>query len=379
MGCDDMNGSVTEARVLPAGYTMARHRHTPRGPGRGRIGMMAMGDVARVAVTGESNSVTPDDDEGTGGAVGVLEAMLRDVRASAPPSAPPSRAPSPRPECGGCRAGIVITTRNDLIHAERCPACTSCSCGGVGYVFSTDSEGYRSSKPCHCVAGDKAIERINAGRFNSRHCGDWAALAALAKAKGLDGWSAQSAMQAVHHWVSTYQPGQRGWWLHGPVGTLKSGLATVAGVELAFCGRRVRFANCRRLWAEANRRMKEAGGAHGRDALVAELVRNDVVILDDITRTKGERHTNWIEEIVDRLYEAVTTVICTSNYAPRPRLGSDPNTLYVDDVLSAPTASRLREMCETREMAGPDSRVMIADAADGTRGQGQSRGKGRKR
>lgn len=369
--------------MIPEGYTIARERFVPPSPGRGRIGMLSMGALAKVAVTGESNRQdaaadnADDEAEGTSGAASVLEQMLIRARSTPPPVAAPPASARP-PACGGCRAGVVITTRDDLVHAERCPACTSCGCNGVGYIFETSAAGYRASRPCHCVAGDKAIERINAGRFNSRHHGDWAALAALAKAKGLDGWSAQSAMQAVYHWVSTYQPGQRGWWLHGPVGTLKSGLATVAGVELAFCGRRVRFANCRRLWAEANHRMKEAGGAHGRDALVAELVRNDVVILDDITRTKGERHTNWIEEIVDRLYEAVTTVICTSNYAPRPRLGGDPNTLYVDDVLSAPTASRLREMCETREMAGPDSRVMIADEADGTRGVG-GLVKGRKR
>lgn len=324
-------------------FPMARERGR-RSPGRGRSGPATLG-----AAMGDGRSLEE--------MIGALNRM----RSTAPPAAQPvSDSRPPAGACPTCRAGVVIRPDNntETLVAERCPVHTACSCDGRGFVFEQDANGYSVTKPCACRRCDGVIRRINAAGLPARHAGDWETIDRLATQAGGDGQASRAAIRPLRQWARTFdprRPGLRGHALVGPVGTLKTGIATAAAVEVAFTGRRVRFVEIKQAWARS-KALGDDQGAAARAALIADIVAVDLVVLDDIDGARTPAHRAWVDELVDRLYRARTTVIITANRRLRPKAGGDQREEYLDDVLGARAASRLAEMCDERLLLGGDVR-----------------------
>lgn len=180
----------------------------------------------------------------------------------------------------------------------------------------------------------------------------------------------QSAvLVGVSTWLNAYRPGEenRGLVLYGDVGRGKTHLMVAMLRELVFrYGVSVRFVEFSHLLADLKSGFDQGQGAA---RLIDPLVAVDVLAIDELGKGRNtEFEGTVLDELVSRRYNAAGTILATTNYAPGAPTGVvTPNLAAVAvGTQAAPTladrvgsrvSSRLQEMCDMLELAGPDHRA----------------------
>ena len=179
--------------------------------------------------------------------------------------------------------------------------------------------------PCECRHRQKAIERRAGDRErerrikeNASRCYDVPGLGDLTLAQ--DDGRCPIASDTCRSYLAAFEDARRegtGLLLHGPGGRGKTWCAACVANALLSWGKRVRFTS---LSAQIGRIARDHGSA---DAAIADLVRCDLVVLDDLGT---ERATSVAEEgaynVVNALYVARVPMVVTTNLSYAEMAGS---------------------------------------------------------
>jgi len=269
--------------------------------------------------------------------------------------------PSPDINCPSCRGnGYVTTSRGEVANATVCSCIPICQrCQGVGYV-TKEENGVLISGRCRCQKLPDRIKMFNRSGIPARHGKDsFRNFQHTSK-------SATIALGLINDWVHEFGKNQqtKGLVLTGEVGRGKTHLLIGICKTLIFeYGIPTRFVEFSRLLSL----LKESYSKGLSDSkIITELVNIDVLAIDELG--KG-RLTEWemtiIDEIISRRYNAMKTLIGTSNYAwkiasgtPTPNLAIQAFNQTLGDRVGMRTFSRLQELSISLEVKGTDFRSM---------------------
>lgn len=145
----------------------------------------------------------------------------------------------------------------------------------------------------------------------------------------------------------------RGAYIHGPVGTGKTHLASAAARMAVDSGMRVRVTDMAGVAAL----VRGAFGARGaEDDALRPLTRCDLLVVDDLGK---EPPSDWelyqAFRVVNGRYEAGLPIVVTSQYALKELGGRLSRNGDVDTALAI--VSRLAGMCDRYPTRGPDRRI----------------------
>lgn len=275
--------------------------------------------------------------------------------------------PGASPSCAFCKGGgLEVKPVDELARAVPCRCLIVCPrCRGSG--FAADPAGGRVQNRARCACSVIATRagRFDAGRIPARyaHC--------TLSSFDLTSEAQVRVLGAVHGWYKARANlgdpeairRQRGVVLWGDVGRGKTHLLIALLRELALGeGATVRFVEFSHLIADLKSGFDRGDG--GGD-IVDPLVKVDVLAIDELG--KG-RATEWeltiVDELVSRRYNALRTVLATTNYEPTASTGVEaPNLAAPErrpglvDRVGDRVYSRLREMCDFVPVGGEDHRV----------------------
>ncbi len=273
--------------------------------------------------------------------------------------------PAVDPSCTTCGGhSYVVERQGELAMARACSCIGACpQCKDTGWV--ADGDDWRAArKRCTCASIERRIGLFNQARIPGRHATSTLASFEMAPGPLMRAWNNARAIITV--WKSGAE--NRGFVLHGPVGTGKTHLMCAVLRELVFeHGVRVRFIEFSHLLADLRASFEQGGGS---GSMLQDLVDIEVLAIDELG--KG-RNTEWestvLDELVSRRYNAAATVLATSNYAPAatghaaPSLASPRKTMPgLPDRVGDRVFSRLAELCDFLEMPGSDWRQRRREA-----------------
>ncbi|TXD36332.1 cell division protein ZapE [Lujinxingia vulgaris] len=278
--------------------------------------------------------------------------------------------------CPACdRARYTIGARGEVAHAEICQDCFKVcpACQGQEYTYEVNEKGYEVARQCTvCGALKRRIQAFNDARVPYLH-----------RRATLEGFRTHRARQGdagagdaignlprvrlrLFHWAKNFTPGERGYLLHGSVGTGKTHLlaGTIRHLTLEK-GINARFIEFTHLLSAIKEGFDQG---RGETSILGPLSEVPVLAIDELG--KG-RNTEWqlsiIDEIISKRYNAGLTTLFTTNYDVRE---SASNTLDVGspDFRKMATAatlservgdrvfSRLHEMADFVHVDAPDYR-----------------------
>jgi DNA replication protein DnaC len=273
--------------------------------------------------------------------------------------------------CSTCdRQRYLLEPKRDRIRARRCPSCfeTCPRCAGEKYEYVTNDQGYTFAKECPvCTPLDDRIELLNAANLPAKY---------HSRDKSLDAFSYQTqsgkqignlfkVLQKLMRWSDEYKPGERGFVLHGPVGTGKTHLMVAVLRRLILnSGVPSRFIEFTHLLSEIKQQF-DAG--KGESEIMAPLAEIEVLAIDELG--KG-RNTPWqlsiIDEIISKRYNRGLTTLFTTNYPlQEPQLDANASDAALTRQMTQETLleriderifSRLHEMVDFIEIDAPDYR-----------------------
>ena len=280
----------------------------------------------------------------------------------------------PDADCPHCRgSGIRTSAVGEHAQARPCECIPECPrCLGSGRVTVRAGDGVQVGR-CQCRRVPDRLKVFNFSAIPGRyaHADLVGSAPSFLQADGGAGEGSKSAaFTAVMSWKQGFTPQRenRGFVLHGPVGTGKTHLLIAVLRDLALShGVRVRFIEFSRLLATL-RQGFESGRSGA--SVMAQLVEVPVLGIDEIG--KG-RLTDWelsvIDELVSRRYNAMACTLGTTNFRPGPFTGAQPpvgagskTPQTLGDRVGDRVYSRLREMSDFIEVGGKDFRK---DAARG--------------
>lgn len=159
--------------------------------------------------------------------------------------------------------------------------------------------------------------------------------------------SQRQAHTLLRKWARGFEPGDKGWLIHGPVGVGKTHLVcavvSVLALEKGIFARFIEFSNLLR-------RLQAAFGSNTGDQLLQTLGSCELLVIDELG--KG-RNTPWETDVVDTLissrYNTGKTTLFTSNYPPE-----GPESLM--ERLGERIVSRIWERCTMHGMTGENYR-----------------------
>jgi len=182
---------------------------------------------------------------------------------------------------------------------------------------------------------------------------------------------------AINAYIRDFRPGEinRGFVLFGDVGRGKTHLMVAVLRELVFrYGISARFVEFSHLLADLKGTFDKGGGT---TQLMEPLSRVDVLSIDEMGKGRNtEFEGTVLDELISRRYNAGSTILATSNYAPGPvtglaspnlvaaarrmaGAGSNSGTPTLSDRVGARVYSRLREMNEFYPVDGRDYRETL--------------------
>lgn len=219
------------------------------------------------------------------------------------------------------RERYLIQAERELTRAIICPECfeTCPACDGHEYTYFIDAKGYEVARRCSiCGALKRRIQAFNEARIPRRH-----SAATLQNFETHlirpDGSRAEAVGNLnrvrfrLYNWVKGFAPGERGFLLHGPVGTGKTHLLAGAIRHLTLeKGIPARFVEFTHLLSDIKEQFDQG---RGESAVLAPLIDVPVLAIDELG--KG-RNTDWqlsiIDEIISKRYNRSLTTLFTTNY-----------------------------------------------------------------
>ena len=174
----------------------------------------------------------------------------------------------------------------------------------------------------------------------------------------------QMGYRLCQGWVGDYQPGQenRGLILYGGVGRGKTHLlVSMLRVLIMDHGVEARFVEFSHLLSQ----LKEGYDAGtGEATTLLPLVRVPVLAIDELGKGRG---SDWelgiIDQLVSHRYNALGTILASTNYEPNLATGLGPANLTkpeqaqsLGDRVGDRVLSRLKEMCAFLRLRGDDFR-----------------------
>lgn len=278
--------------------------------------------------------------------------------------------------CTTCdRKRFVIGARQDVAQARICKDCFSIcpACEGHEYYYETNEKGYEVAKRCPvCGSLKQRITAFNDARLPRRHSHSTLGDDFRTHYPGPGGVQGEPignlprARFRIYNWAKGFLPGEKGFLLHGTVGTGKTHLlaATLRHLTLEM-GIPCRFVEFTHLLSEIKEQFDQG---RGETAVLAPLIDVPVLAIDELG--KG-RNSEWqlsiIDEIISKRYNRSLTTLFTTNYPVLDRgllAGGvdDPdfhrNATYstLPERVGERVFSRLFEMAEFIEIDAPDFR-----------------------
>jgi DNA replication protein DnaC len=271
------------------------------------------------------------------------------------------------PGCRICRGqGYTIATLGELATAQRCTCVHECpACGDTGFVADLSDPRHKVGRArkqrCRCLELDNRIGRYNAAGIPARH-------AHATRASFKPSTEQRDAFTTVSRWLASYRRNEdtRGIILYGAVGCGKTHLVTAMLTELVFVhGATARFVEFSHLLQDLKSGFERGTAA---SALLDPLVEVDVLAIDEMGKGRNtEFEGTIVDELTSRRYNAMRTIIGTTNHPPKASTGrSAPNLSNPDptgealvDRVGPRVFSRLQEICDFVEVPGQDYRVRI--------------------
>ena len=264
------------------------------------------------------------------------------------------------PKCKLCSGdGYLVSKGQNHAMATACDCIGVCEkCGGTGFISVGDEPRSRMTR-CGCLELDRRIERFNNATIPNRyaHC---------SRSNYENSGEQLAPYMAVSGYVMDFNPGQEneGLFLYGDVGRGKTHLMVATLRELIFeHGISARFVEFSLLLGDLKASFERGKGA---SKLVDPLYSVDVLAIDEMGKGRG---TEWeetvLDELISRRYNALKTILVTSNYAPGKATGTSvPNLaktnrppLSLVDRVGFRVNSRLAQMCKFVPVRGQDYRA----------------------
>ncbi len=276
------------------------------------------------------------------------------------------------PKCD--RNRYLIDCDRDFTRATICEECfDECpACDGQEYQYVRDERGYEIAQQCPvCGALNRRIRAFNEAAIPRRHRD--ATLENFKTSAPGDGGKKGEPIGnlnrvrfRLYNWVKGFTPGERGFLLHGHVGTGKTHLLAGTIRHLALeKGISAQFVEFTHLLSELRQQFDQG---RGETSILAPIIDIPVLAIDELG--KG-RNTNWqlsiIDEIISKRYNRSLTTLFTTNYpldeASSPSGDStsgdfhhSASTQTLEQRVGARVYSRLFDMADFVEIEAPDYR-----------------------
>lgn len=262
--------------------------------------------------------------------------------------------------CPHCREmGYIVKPRGEFAQAEVCACVPDCSrCGGTGRMV-IENDGVRQIGRCRCQKLPDRIRIFNTAQIPARH-----ARSSFVNFEISDA-SVIRAFGEAQKWVQDYVPGEEnlGLIFWGMVGRGKTHLLVATLRALVFThGIQVRFVEFSRLLS-----ILKEGYSTGRSdtTLLSELSSIPVLGVDELGKGRlSEWELTIIDEVVSRRYNALGTLLGSTNYRPAEPTGAPPPNLAqpeferqtLGDRVGWRVFSRLQQMSQFVQTRGKDYR-----------------------
>lgn len=212
----------------------------------------------------------------------------------------------------------IIRRAGDRARAETCSACfeTCPACGGEEFIFLTNDRGYSYVDRCRlCGTLKKRIEAFNEAGIPARYHHLTAAIEHF-ETTGADNkpiGNLQGVKLRLHRWVTGFSPGEKGFLLHGKVGTGKTHLLAAVVRHLTLeKGIGSKFIEFTHLLSQIREQFDQG---RGESHIMGPLSEVPVLAIDELG--KG-RNNAWqlsiIDEIISKRYNRELTTLFTTNY-----------------------------------------------------------------
>jgi len=272
--------------------------------------------------------------------------------------------------CSECdRRRFVIEPRGDRARARICEACfASCpACDGEEFRYVRDDRGYRYAQRCEvCGALRERIEAFNSAHIPARYHDRDATLERFETQDERDEpiGNLPEIKMRLFRWVQAFEPGDRGFLLHGAVGTGKTHLLAAIVRHLTLQkGISSRFVEFTHLLSNLREQFDEG---RGESELLAPLAQFPVLAIDELG--KGQ-NTSWqlsiIDQIISKRYNRGLTTLFTTNFPLETGTkGADGGAEFarratresLRERIGERVYSRLHEMTEFIPIDAPDYR-----------------------
>ena len=226
--------------------------------------------------------------------------------------------------CTSCdRNRYVIEKTRDVTRAQICDDCFEVcpACDGQQFRYETNDRGYRIARECPvCGALKRRLEAFNSAEIPRRHSDSTLSPTSFRVRKPKQGskqgrpiGNLRQVRSRLFNWARGFEPGERGFLLHGSVGTGKTHLlvGTVRYLTLDK-GIPARFVEFTHLLSDLRRQFDRG---RGETEILGPLIDLPVLAIDELG--KG-RNTDWqlsiIDEIISKRYNRNLTTLFTTNY-----------------------------------------------------------------
>jgi len=270
--------------------------------------------------------------------------------------------PSGDPSCSACSgAGYVVKPVRSVAVAEICSCVPACElCAGTGHRQVQLRDRVRVGR-CRCQKLPDRIELFNRANIPARHANSSFQSFQADKNPGV-----QMGYRLCQGWVGDYAPGQenRGLILFGGVGRGKTHLlVAMLRVLIMDHGVEARFVEFSHLLSQ----LKEGyDSGTGEATTLMPLVRVPVLAIDELGKGRGsEWELGIIDQLVSHRYNALGTILASTNYEPNLATGLAQGNLTqpehaqsLGDRVGDRVLSRLKEMCAFLRLRGDDFRLV---------------------